>query len=115
MTRKQLQEYYVETRIAGVSFANDDGSSRQDALAEIEHQGGALPITLKRKPKNRFDPNAIAVFHEDKQIGYVPRQLAEELAPIIDAGIEMRAHIVSIGQNAVGLYGLTIRIDWVGP
>jgi len=60
------------------------------------HHGGALAsdaaepgrsLALRRDPGNAHDPNAIAVEAADgEQLGWVPRELAAELAPRLDAG-----------------------------
>jgi HIRAN domain len=43
---------------------------------------------LRRDPDNPHDPNAIQVHPSDggDQVGWVPRELAAELAPGLDAG-----------------------------
>lgn len=70
------------TRVAGVTFLNDDGSSRQAALAEIS-RGDELKLV--REPNNPQDKYAVAVFTAaGKQIGYVAnpkrdRRLAHHL------------------------------------
>jgi hypothetical protein len=51
---------------------------------------GAAPgsaLELRRDPDNEHDPNAIAVHVSGgDQVGWVPREIAAELAPQIDAG-----------------------------
>ena len=65
--------------VAGTQFR--PGALDSDALAP----GGAL--TLRREPANQHDANAIAVDTPDgAQLGWVPRELAAELAPDLDAG-----------------------------
>ena len=45
------------------------------------------PLELRRDPENEHDPNAIAVHAGGgAQVGWVPRELAAELAPELDAG-----------------------------
>lgn len=44
------------------------------------------PLTLRRDPGNEHDPNAIAVDAGAEQVGWVPREVAAELAPELDAG-----------------------------
>ena len=45
------------------------------------------PLGLRRDAANEHDPNAIAVDTPDgEQLGWVPRELAAELAPRLDAG-----------------------------
>lgn len=46
------------------------------------------PLALRRDPANAHDPNAIAVDTQatGEQVGWVPRELAAELAGALDAG-----------------------------
>ena len=44
------------------------------------------PLELRREPGNEHDANAIAVHAGGAQVGFVPRELAAELAPELDAG-----------------------------
>lgn len=81
----------VETRVAGITFDNSDGTSRQ-ALARLLRAGD--PLDLMREPTNPFDPNAIALYAGQgraagKQLGYVPRTLAAVLGPLMDQDIRL--------------------------
>jgi hypothetical protein len=71
-------------RVAGVA-----GAARHhgEALASEDLAPGA-PLELRRDPGNEHDPNAIAVHAPGggEQVGWVPRELAEEIAPELDAG-----------------------------
>lgn len=71
-------------RVAGVAGAglHHAEALRLDAVAP----GGSLE--LRRDPANPHDPNAIAVHPAGRgeQVGWVPRELAAELAPELDAG-----------------------------
>jgi HIRAN domain len=70
--------------VAGVAGA---GQHHADALAtEAVAPGRALE--LRRDPGNEHDANAIQVHPVGggKQVGWVPRELAERLAPELDAG-----------------------------
>ena len=68
-------------RVAGVAGAGQHHAEALQAAA-IE-PGGSLE--LRRDPGNEHDPNAIQVL-AGEQVGWVPRELAEELAPRLDAG-----------------------------
>ena len=71
-------------RVAGVAGA---GAHHAEALAtDAVAPGGALE--LRRDPDNPHDPNAIQVHPagDGDQVGWVPRELAAELAPELDAG-----------------------------
>jgi hypothetical protein len=59
--------------VAGVSF-------RPEAVADASFDPGRR-LALVREPENEHDPDAIAVWNDDRslQAGYVPREVAGEL------------------------------------
>jgi hypothetical protein len=71
-------------RVAGVAGA---GAHHADAL-DSDAVAPGRPLELRRDPDNPHDPNAIRVHPDDggDQLGWVPRELAAELAPELDAG-----------------------------
>jgi hypothetical protein len=71
-------------RVAGVAGA---GQHHADALLSDSVAPGR-PLQLRREPDNAHDPNAVQVHPGDGgvQVGWVPRELAAELAPELDAG-----------------------------
>jgi hypothetical protein len=70
-------------RVAGVAGA---GRHHPGALASDAAAPGR-PLVLRRDPANVHDANAIAVdTAAGEQLGWVPRELAAELAPRLDAG-----------------------------
>ena len=70
-------------RVAGVAGA---ARFHGDALASSGLEPGSA-LELRRDAGNEHDQNAIAVHAPaDGQVGWVPRELAEEIAPEIDAG-----------------------------
>jgi HIRAN domain len=71
-------------RVMGVAGA---GAHHTDALAADSVAPGR-PLELRRDPANAHDPNAIAVHDpvSGEQVGWVPREVAAELAGELDAG-----------------------------
>ena len=69
-------------RIAAVAGA---GRHHADALGSDAVAPG-MSLELRRDHENPHDPNAIAVRGGGAQVGWVPRDLAAELAGEIDAG-----------------------------
>jgi HIRAN domain len=67
--------------VAGVAGA---GLHHAEALEAADIEPGSA-LELRRDPDNEHDPNAIQVLAAE-QVGWVPRELAEELAPRLDAG-----------------------------
>ncbi len=77
-----------ELAAAGLRVAGVAGAARHhpDALVADSAAPGC-PLLLRRDAANAHDANAIAVATADGALlGYVPRELAAELAPELDAG-----------------------------
>ncbi len=84
-----LQPFY--TKLAGVTFGNSQENIKQCSCADV----GAF--ALDREPDNPHDPNAIRVsllgIHD---MGYLPRDAAQKIAPLIDAGRKFLAEFVRV-------------------
>ncbi|HEX6652867.1 MAG TPA: HIRAN domain-containing protein [Thermoleophilaceae bacterium] len=78
-------------QVAGVAGA---GRHHADAIAASEAVAPGSPLELRRDPGNEHDPNAIAVHAGGEQVGWVPRELAAELAPRLDAGESWSAMVL---------------------
>ncbi len=98
------------TKIAGITHDNSDGTSREEILRKCfvgEH------LLLQRDYGNAFDEYAIAVLRKTgEQIGFVPRYVAfrhpamNDLAPHIDEGGKVTAHIVGLERDSqLGIWG----------
>jgi hypothetical protein len=87
--------------VAGVSF-------RPEAVADASFDPGAR-LALVPEPENEHDPNAIAVWNEERtlQAGYVPREVA--------VGLDGSEQAVSLWRAGEGLRILVVpRGSWVG-
>jgi HIRAN domain len=77
-----------ELAALGVRIVGVAGAARHhaEALASDAAAPGR-PLVLRRDAGNEHDANAIAVdTAAGAQLGWVPRELAAELAPLLDAG-----------------------------
>ena len=74
-----------ELAARGIRIAGVAGAARHHAAA-LEAPALGDPLELRRDPGNEHDPNAIQVLAGGEQVGWVPREVAAELAPQIDAG-----------------------------
>ena len=68
--------------VVGVAGA---GRHHAEAIASDAVTPGSR-LELRRHPENEHDPNAIAVLAGGAQVGWVPREVAAELAPELDGG-----------------------------
>jgi hypothetical protein len=81
---------------AGLRVASAAGAARHhDAALQSDAAAPGSPVTLRRDAANPHDPNAIAVdTRTGEQLGWVPRELAVELARDLDAGTAWTAIVL---------------------
>lgn len=80
----------------GLVVAGVAGAARfhDDVLQSSEVEPGAT-LTLRRDPRNEHDPNAIAVLTaRGAQAGWVPREVAAQVAPALDDGARWAAVVL---------------------
>ena len=75
------EKLYFTFKVAGTN-KNEGGFLWSDGSGSMEE--------VVREPDNEYDKNAIALYVAGLKGGYVPRGLAKEIAPLIDAGYEAR-------------------------
>ena len=105
---KENSEMFQRTfRLVGVTFNNAQKNIRTFGNGDIGSYG------LVREPDNPLDPNAIKVMLAGVVfLGYVPREIAEELAPLMDQGREFTAFFVRLNRHPYkSTVGLTVRIE----
>ena len=86
------------TKVTGVTFSNEDGSSRTRIIASMTESD---EIILERDPYNQYDSNAVKVCvkKDDKvqQIGFIEKTLASKLSPKLRRGAKINVRIESCG------------------
>lgn len=99
-------------RVKGVTHAG-----RQQRIAYLDNfRKDDLQVGFIREKENAFDKNAVAVLVMIKslkkytKVGYLPRVLAERLAPVLDKGIRFKGEINILGgYGNKENYGMLIR------
>jgi hypothetical protein len=75
-------------------------SERREACERLV-EGDA--VTLEREPDNAHDSNAILVLGDkDCELGYVPREEAGQMAPLLDAGAEVEGTVHRLWETPEG-------------
>lgn len=93
--------------VVGAAHANADGSNRR---FEIRLCAPGDPVELRPEPRNKADPQAIAVFSSrGVQIGYVTAERAPWIGSKMTAGGDIRA----VFQRATD-FGALIRVNLEG-
>lgn len=95
----------------GVSFGK-----RQTALQHLAHYPRHFILLDLIREQNPFDENAVAVHvlvvgKGSYQVGYLPRELAQIIAPLLDRGVNIPAQFESVtGGRGYGNYGLRMKV-----
>ena len=101
-------------KLVGVSFGNAQTNIKTFGSPDIQW------FALVREPNNPHDPNAIRVaLFGEFFMGYIPKDVAIHLAPLMDAGKEFDAEFVCVNKHPHhDVVGLTVKIvemtPWVG-
>lgn len=111
------------SKIAGVTAKNPDGSNRQHHIKK--HVKNGTPLILLREPNNQFDSNAIAVyikirnflfFTSTVQIGYLNKDVAEELSKFLAKGGSIAGKVTAVtGGSGKESFGVNILLTKNSP
>lgn len=117
---RKIRDGVLHTKLRGVKM-----NQRQRLLAALAQQDRTLTrLVLQREPKNPADGNAIAVIARIRtwegwkwfRIGYLSRDLALWIAPLLDEGLPIRVELSGITGGPVrGLpflsYGCNVQLN----
>ena len=73
-----------ETPVVGLNFRRDEVDEVAASLAAKGAGRHQVMAQLRREPSNQYDRNAIRVVIDDHSVGYVPREYAEVISPVLD-------------------------------
>lgn len=95
----------LTTRLSGVIFGDAQKNIKTFGCKDIG------TYALVREPENPHDPNAIRVEVGGYFMGYIPKQIAQTLAPMMDDGRTFIAELVRRNESPrFKRVGLTVRI-----
>ena len=100
----------IETKVVGVTF-----KERQGFLAYLNKQTDVMTY-LRREPKNEYDANAVAIIayvpssKKHIKIGYINKDLAKEIAPLLDKGQAIYARELEILGGHGMTYGAKLKL-----
>ena len=96
----------ITTKLAGVSYGDAQDNIKQFGCADIG------TYALIRESDNPHDSNAIKVSVAGIwDMGYLPRDVSEDLAPMMDNGRTFLAEFVHRNENSEhDLIGMTVKI-----
>jgi hypothetical protein len=95
----------ITTKLSGVTVGDAQENIKKYGCKDIGS------FALVREPGNPYDPNAIRVELARLYLGYVPRHIAEDLAPVMDEGKRFIALFVNRNEHPLfDTLGLTVKI-----
>lgn len=83
-------------KVVGLSFVPGYPGNVYQLRLWVDHArqtGQVVPVELVRNPANPHDANAVEVRVSGVPVGHLPRTLAAELAPLLDAGHRWRVWV----------------------
>lgn len=111
-------DFSCYTKVVGVTQKNEDGEPIQSILSNLSAEDYSEDIYLQflRDMFNPHDVNAIMVYADDKHIGYLSRELAQQISPFLDAnqGYTLAGEISEITGGQSKTMGCNIKI-WIEP
>ena len=103
MTANSIANLY-NIKIAGVTFGNRQNVCKQLNIGDI--------IQLEREPSNPYDSNAIRVLYKGQPFGYIPKEIAQNIAHLI--GSNFAYHQVTVTNlTGGGSYNTGVVVDIV--
>jgi hypothetical protein len=108
-SRKSLsnQDVSFEFKVAGVSFFNDDGTSRQEILKRLQPD---MPLSIIVDSQNRYDINALKVMSSLGCIGFVPKK--EKTRVLSKLNETNCIFLKSKKQVSNGLWGCIVSLEF---
>jgi len=101
--------------VAGAKF-----EGRQDVITDLGDdfkESRHLFLEAEREPLNEYDTNAIALYADGRQVGYIGREHSKHLAPYMDAGGELEVQVTEITggewnekKGSCNAYGMNIIV-----
>lgn len=98
----QLTSFY--TKIVGVTK-----NSRQEIIKKMCYSGQRLQLV--REKNNACDFNAVMVLCGNTQIGYLSKDIAQKIAPLMDKGQEFECIVQKVTGGGNNFYGVNIKIE----
>ena len=50
-------------------------------------------LLLQREPQNAYDKYAVGIYHDEKKVGYIPKENSRIIASLLDNGVELDVEV----------------------
>lgn len=90
------------------------GFTYYDGLEVIDHLTLGAVVTLKSEPENPYDPDAVAVYFEERKLGYVPQAKNSYISQLLYFGyedsIETRINSCDVAAHPERQFRIVIKL-----
>lgn len=93
---RQIPEGMEIYPIVGMTFVPGYPDYVHNIRRAMESQRKEITVDLVRNPNNQYDSNAIEVRSLGRMVGHLPREVAANLAPLMDTGKQYKATIYQV-------------------
>src|SRR5258708_3487848 len=104
----------IRTKVAGVSFRNNDRTSRQANIKNYCSDGDPLYVLRERHNPHGSTATSLWVLTSKgyRQVGYIGGHLSAEVAEHIDGGLDIDVRILQVtGGDDDEYFGVNIEIS----
>jgi hypothetical protein len=101
-----MDTYYSHFNIAGFTYYEG-----VDAFKDLQI---GTELRLLAEPENKFDDAAVAIYHQDKKLGYVPKNKNEYMSKFLNSGhtdlFAVKVNKVSPAEHPEQQIGVVVKI-----
>lgn len=83
---ERVREHFANFYIAGFTFYDGAFAFNQLSIG--------TEVKLVAEPSNKFDKNAVAIYHGNYMLGYIPRSSNREVSKMLNAGYNVFTAVV---------------------
>ncbi|MFA6040800.1 MAG: HIRAN domain-containing protein [Methylophilus sp.] len=112
----------VTTKAHSLSYSHAIGKLLQTSpLAGFQYYSGQAlweqlaigqALTLKREPDNAYDKRAVAVYWQEKKLGFLPKMENTAISQLLDRGEKVHAYIANMQVSDNPWSRLRLEVRW---
>lgn len=99
-------KHYAHFNLAGFTY--------YDGVEVFEELKIGISLKMTAEPDNQFDPYAVALYYQEKKLGYVPREENKHISQFLNLGhtelFEVRINRISPETYPEKQIGVVVRI-----
>jgi hypothetical protein len=91
------------------------GFTYYDGIEVFQELKVGTLLTMQAEPENKYDPNAVAIYYNDKKLGFIPKEENKPIFQFLTLGhtdlFEARINRISPESHPEKQVGVVVRIN----